>query len=240
MAQALTLALDIVERVDAARGIPEACRVFFDALVPYGARSLMVQDTRVTAALPGSRFAVPAVCAIAPRGWVGSSEAAFINANNPNPAAGLRLGRPFQWREAKQPTRALDGTYWEALEAHGGENGICVPVFGRVQFLAGVSMAFGRRSFDRIAQRAIEISTYALLERLTQLAPAKPVSRPRLSKRERDCIAFVAEGKSDWEISVILGIGAATVHTYVEQGKRKLGAHTRAQAVAHALALNLI
>lgn len=240
MVRALTLALDIVERVDAARDVAGACRVFFDALAPHGAKSLIVQDSRVTAPLPGRRLAVPPLCTIAPPGWDGSAEADFVNDNNPNPATGLRLGRPFQWREAKQPTCSIDGTYWEALEAHGGENGICVPVFGPAGYLAGVSMAFGRRVFDPSAQRAIEISTYALLERLVALAPRPAPERPRLSPRERDCIAFVAAGKSDWEISVSLGIAVATVHTYVELAKRKLQARTRAQAVAHALALNLI
>jgi len=54
----------------------------------------------------------------------------------------------------------------------------------------------------------------------------------RLTPRERSALSWVAEGKSDWEISVILGLSAATVRFHVDNARRKLGAVTRAQAVA--------
>lgn len=61
-------------------------------------------------------------------------------------------------------------------------------------------------------------------------APFAPLAA-RLSPRERDCIAFVAQGKSDWEIGVILGVSRTTAHSHVENAKRKLDCRTRAQAV---------
>lgn len=234
MAQALTMALDIVERIESARTINAACRSFLHALEPFGAKSLIVHDRRIKALdrqLP--------LCSIQPAGWVGSEESRFVERHNPNPAAGLRLGRPFLWREAKQPTAKLDGAYWEALGTRGGENGLCVPVFDRRNYLAGVSMAFGRREIDMLEQRAVTLSTYALIERIAHLG-SRPKAPPKLSTRERDCLGFVAEGKTDWEISVILGVSRSTVHSYVEAAKTKLGAHTRAQAVAIAATQSVI
>ena len=60
-----------------------------------------------------------------------------------------------------------------------------------------------------------------------------------LSARERDCLAFVAQGMSDADIAAKLQIAQSTAHFYIEKAKRKLGAKTRAQAVAHLIAAGL-
>ena len=57
----------------------------------------------------------------------------------------------------------------------------------------------------------------------------------RLTARERDALSWVAEGKSDWEISVILGLSETTVRFHVDNARKKLGAVNRAQAVARLL-----
>ena len=56
-----------------------------------------------------------------------------------------------------------------------------------------------------------------------------------LSDRERDILAWAAEGKSSWEIATILGVSERTVNWHVEQSKKKLDAVTRTQAVIKAL-----
>jgi DNA-binding CsgD family transcriptional regulator/PAS domain-containing protein len=57
----------------------------------------------------------------------------------------------------------------------------------------------------------------------------------RLTARERDALSWVAQGKSDWEIAVILGLSETTVRFHVDNARRKLGAVNRAQAVARLL-----
>lgn len=56
-----------------------------------------------------------------------------------------------------------------------------------------------------------------------------------LTARERDALTWVAEGKSDWEIAVILGLSETTVRFHVDNARKKLGAVNRAQAVARLL-----
>jgi DNA-binding CsgD family transcriptional regulator len=56
-----------------------------------------------------------------------------------------------------------------------------------------------------------------------------------LTPRERECLEWVAGGKTDWEISQILSISEQTVHGYVQNAMTKLNARTRAQAVALAM-----
>jgi DNA-binding CsgD family transcriptional regulator len=61
-----------------------------------------------------------------------------------------------------------------------------------------------------------------------------------LSGREREIARWLAEGKSSWDISVILGISERTVNFHVCNLLRKLGATNRPQAVAIATRLRLL
>jgi DNA-binding CsgD family transcriptional regulator len=60
------------------------------------------------------------------------------------------------------------------------------------------------------------------------------------SKREREVLTLLARGSTDVKIAETLGLSPATVQTHVRNAKAKLGARTRAQAVALALVGNLI
>ena len=62
----------------------------------------------------------------------------------------------------------------------------------------------------------------------------------RLTDRERDALAWVANGKSDWEISRILGVSEATARFHVDNARRKLGAANRAHAVARMAVAGLL
>jgi DNA-binding CsgD family transcriptional regulator len=68
--------------------------------------------------------------------------------------------------------------------------------------------------------------------------PAPGVRVP--SARERQILALLAEGETDAQIAARLGLSPATVQTHVRNAKAKLGARTRAQAVALALRSRLI
>ncbi|MCA9490011.1 MAG: hypothetical protein KC621_08810 [Myxococcales bacterium] len=57
-----------------------------------------------------------------------------------------------------------------------------------------------------------------------------------LTQRERQVLTLVAAGVEPADIARKLRIGASTVRTHVERARSKLGARTRAEAVARALA----
>jgi DNA-binding CsgD family transcriptional regulator len=61
-----------------------------------------------------------------------------------------------------------------------------------------------------------------------------------LSSREKEVVEWLQQGKSSWEISVILGISERTVNFHVYNITRKLGASNRAQALAIAARLGLL
>jgi DNA-binding CsgD family transcriptional regulator len=58
--------------------------------------------------------------------------------------------------------------------------------------------------------------------------------------REREVLALLAAGATDEQIAEMLELSPATVQTHVRNAKAKLGARTRAQAVAMALQHEMI
>ncbi len=63
---------------------------------------------------------------------------------------------------------------------------------------------------------------------------------PKLTAREREVLLWAMEGKSNWEISVILGISKESIKGHIANILHKLGANNRTQAVAIALQYNLL
>jgi len=60
-----------------------------------------------------------------------------------------------------------------------------------------------------------------------------------LTKRERTVLLWAMEGKSAWEIGVILSISESTVKFHLSNIYRKFGVNTRAQAIVHAVKANV-
>ena len=56
-----------------------------------------------------------------------------------------------------------------------------------------------------------------------------------LTERETEVLKWVAEGKSNNDVAMILGIRSATVKKHLEHIFRKVGVETRTAAVAFAL-----
>ena len=67
-----------------------------------------------------------------------------------------------------------------------------------------------------------------------------PNSGDKLSERELECMRWVAAGKTDWEIGMILAVSSSTARFHIENARRKLVASTRAQAVAILFARGLL
>ena len=60
-------------------------------------------------------------------------------------------------------------------------------------------------------------------------------SPPRLTDRQRECILWVARGKSDWEISRILGVQHETVVRHLKLARERYGVAKRTMLAVHAL-----
>ncbi len=61
-----------------------------------------------------------------------------------------------------------------------------------------------------------------------------------LTPREAQILAWIATGKSDWEIATILALSAKTINFHAQNAKKKLGTRSRVQAIVLALRDGLI
>ena len=107
-------------------------------------------------------------------------------------------------------------------------------------FEEGVRGAIARAApLDELIRAISHISSGAIYRdpRLTE--PRRrfdaPGRRP-LSPREREALACVADGATTSEVGRRLGVSEETARTLLRRGAAKLGARTRAQAVAVAFA----
>lgn len=118
----------------------------------------------------------------------------------------------------------------------GAHNAFVVPVEGAERELFVVRMTSPEKSFDPQARQTLY--TLGLLYSTIGLNKFRKVVQPirisPLTFREAECLRWASEGKSDWDISEILGISQHTVHEHLERSKAKLKARTRTQAAVHA------
>lgn len=107
-----------------------------------------------------------------------------------------------------------------------------------------------RASYAELRAISASVTDPALAERLHTLeARLAGIAAPRgdaegqeirLSPRETDVLGFVALGRKSQEIAVELGLTESTVKSYLATAMRKLGAHTRHEAVATARRVGLL
>ena len=56
-----------------------------------------------------------------------------------------------------------------------------------------------------------------------------------LTARQLECVRLVGRGKTDWEISQLLGITEGTVTSHINEARRRYGVSRRAELPVHAL-----
>jgi DNA-binding CsgD family transcriptional regulator len=61
-----------------------------------------------------------------------------------------------------------------------------------------------------------------------------------LTSREHECLHWLAEGKTSWEISRILSISERTAVFHINNCMMKLGAKNRVQAIMKAVRANVL
>jgi DNA-binding CsgD family transcriptional regulator len=232
-----------IESVLAADTAEAASRRFFDALSPLGATYLQTRIYRRPSAPLTSETHWAAgglVVRIAPDGWAGSDAFNYV-CFDCNPLLGaIREGRTrYRFSDFATHGSGAFGLYWEALSEARIGDALCATSYGPDRAIASLHLGFDRRDFAPEEARAIQMAGLVLTERLIEFAT--PVTdAPELTPRERDCLAFVADGRTDWQIAVLLGISEPTVRFHLNNARRKLGAVNRAQAVARFAAHGLM
>ena len=175
-----------------------------------------------------------------PRAWLELYAARGFAGEDIAVQEALRNPRPFTWTEIKAQQPAASRAIFAAAASFGWHDGLVVPVHGTGADRALVSLAAPQlRLSPEQREAAIRVCLTAF-EAARRLAEAPNLGSSHLTRRERQALGLVAQGQDDSAIAAALGISAATAHSHVESGKRRLGAKTRAHAVALALMRDLI
>jgi len=176
------------------------------------------------------------IARFAPGDWPGSPAFDYV-CFECNPLLEAIRGSRTRYRFSDFAPRSQPryGAYWDALgEAQIGE-AVCASSFGPGRAIASVHIGFEDEDLPEAEIEAIQLGALMLTERLMMLGDPPEPTEPEpaaLTPRERDAIAWVAQGKSDWEISVIAVFFETNARWHVDNARRKLGAVNRAQAVA--------
>jgi LuxR family transcriptional regulator, quorum-sensing system regulator BjaR1 len=141
---------------------------------------------------------------------------------------------PAQLLETKKAQQVMD----EAKE-FGHAEGLCVPLHDVYGSQAVVTMAGRHVELPPGARRMVHLASlyaYGAAERTLRTSGYAALGQEgRLTERERDVVRWMAEGKTFWEISVILGITESTVNDHMRKIRQKLGTRNAAHTVTEAI-----
>jgi LuxR family quorum sensing-dependent transcriptional regulator len=148
----------------------------------------------------------------------------------------------FTWSESyassdrPRDARLIGG---EAAE-FGLTDGLVVPVSTLDLPIAALSFGGARDCLGADDRSALAfISHFAIGHWLGLRRPKSKISG-QLTPREFDCLLWAGDGKTDWEISVILGISRSTVVKHIASAREKLGAMNKTHAVATAMRMKIL
>ena len=150
----------------------------------------------------------------------------------------------IDWRDIRKT--AETARFFEDFRERGlGNHGMVVThhlasgTYGATHFCFHKSDA----EWDGFRQKMIEAlraESHQLTDAYQELFEETPPTAHPLTRRERQCLYWVAMGKTDEEIGELLQIGKWTVVSHLKSAKYKLSCTNRASAVAKAIDQGLI
>ncbi|MBO0144731.1 LuxR family transcriptional regulator [Agrobacterium sp. Ap1] len=202
--------------------------------------------TFVIARLRGTSDNYPFYCTTYPSEWTSSYSAHnFVSIDPVMRAFPLAL-LPIDWATLDWRSAEAERFRLEALSYDIGPNGLSVPVRGprgAQSLLSASSAVDGTEWFkfrDHRTHDMLVLSHY-LYEKILRISGFIQHDRPHhLSKRERECLCYLANGSIAKQTAMYLQISESAVRLYLQSARRKLGVRTSHHAVAKAIILEII
>lgn len=235
--------LSYIDKLRRARSTAEVC----DALV--GATSRFGVGTVLAGLMPGpgarsGNLSSRVLLWDWPREWFDHYEALNYIESDPVIAYLRTHRRAVQWNVAMSEMGGdREGRLvFSEARAFGLNDGYAVPMITIEGDIVMISLGGEEVDFDAAATDTISLlATFAAGRALEISAGGSAYSdMPALTAREIECMRWAAVGKSEWEISQILGISEHTAEKHLLNAKRKLRATNRVHAVAEAIRLGFI
>ncbi|WP_397402364.1 helix-turn-helix transcriptional regulator [Phenylobacterium sp.] len=92
------------------------------------------------------------------------------------------------------------GACWQGMGEAGIAEAVCATSYGRHRTIASLHLGFRDPDLPPGDALATQLAGLMLTERPMTFATPPEANEVKLTDRERDAVAWVAEGKSDWEI----------------------------------------
>jgi LuxR family quorum-sensing system transcriptional regulator CciR len=86
-----------------------------------------------------------------------------------------------------------------------------------------------------MSAQLIGTSAFQTARRLSGIGPRLGRGTRQLTPRQRECLIWVAKGKTDWEIGEILGLNEETVTEYLDLARKRFDSGRRIQLAIQAL-----
>lgn len=159
---------------------------------------------------------------------------------------GLTRLMPMDWGELKNLTAVQHRLFGEAAEFRVGTQGLTFPLIGpngERAVLSFTSELPKREWEDFRRERLADMRLMASLFHrsvMNGLSGKTPDAGVTLTARERECLLWCAEGKTQDETARILGISARTVRFFLDNARHKLDCQNMAQTVVCAMQRGLI
>jgi LuxR family quorum-sensing system transcriptional regulator CciR len=174
-----------------------------------------------------------------PPGWGEWFEDQQLGASDPVRRASNLTSIGFSWSDLDRmlTLTQADRRVLDAARREGIGDGFTVPAHVPGE-------AHGSCSFACASGNALPGDVLPLLQLIGGFAfeAARRLRRQRLfpapaplTERQRECVMWAARGKSDWEISRILGISHATVVEHLRHARERYGVAKRTLVAVHAL-----
>jgi LuxR family transcriptional regulator, quorum-sensing system regulator CciR len=155
--------------------------------------------------------------------------------------ASARANLGFAWHALPKmvrlrPTQRL---IFESGQREGLGDGFTVPAnipgekAGSCSFVTKRGCALPERSL--LAAQLIGGFAFEAARRIGNKVQTTVDQRPRLSRRQRECVVLAGQGKSDGVIAQLLGLSEDTVTNYLTAARARCGVATRTQLVTCAL-----
>jgi DNA-binding CsgD family transcriptional regulator len=148
----------------------------------------------------------------------------------------------FRWSDLETllPLTAGERDHLALAASFGIAEGFTVPnhvpgeTFGSCNFAVLSDREFPSQTVS--AAQALGSFAFEAARRLLRERPGEIYLQPApLSDRQRECLLFVAKGKSDSVIAELLAIRPRTVNEHIEAAKRRYSVSTRSQLLVRAL-----
>lgn len=176
-----------------------------------------------------------------PDEWVEYFDRHRLGTSDPIHRAAQVTSVGFDWARLDRMIRltADDRRILTMARDHGLIDGFTVPA--NVPGEARGSCSFVYAPGDTADPAALPVAQLAgafgfeAARRIWRMRHGATLAPPTITERQRDCLLWVARGKTDWEISRILGVSQETVIQHMKQARDRYGVQKRTSLLIRAL-----